>query len=124
MRIIALLVLTTVAVLKAAPAAAQTYGSEYPVCLQTYGDKGDYIECRYTSLAQCALSASGRSAECNINPYYRGPRQSPEGRDRRVRQRSHADTPILVDDVRVDASGRLTKAQRNRPPVDVPIRTF
>jgi hypothetical protein len=85
MRIVAMLVLTTVSVLKAAPVPAQTYGSEYPVCLQAYGEKGDYIECHYTSLAQCALSASGRSAQCNINPYYRGPRDSLEGRDRRVR---------------------------------------
>jgi hypothetical protein len=85
MRIIALLVWTTVSVLKAGTVPVQTYGSEYPVCLQAYGDKGDYIECHYTSLAQCARSASGRSAECNINPYYRGPRQSPEGSDRRIR---------------------------------------
>jgi hypothetical protein len=85
MRIVVLLILTSLAILKPASAPAQTYGSEYPVCLQAYGEKGDYIDCRYTSLAQCAMSASGRSAQCNINPYYRGPRDSPEGRDRRVR---------------------------------------
>jgi uncharacterized protein DUF3551 len=83
MRMLALLALTTLAVLKAAPAPAQTYGSEYPVCLQAYGDKGDYIECRYTSLGQCALSASGRSAQCYINPSYRGRREPSEGSDRR-----------------------------------------
>jgi hypothetical protein len=70
MRIPALAILATVTVLMAAPSMAQTYSPDYPVCLQAYGDKGDYIECRYTSLAQCAMSASGRSAQCIINPYY------------------------------------------------------
>jgi hypothetical protein len=82
MRILLSAILTTFAVLTAARTQAQTYGSEYPVCLQAYGDKGDYIECRYTSFAQCAQSASGRSAQCNVNPYYRGGERL-ERRDRR-----------------------------------------
>ncbi len=52
----------------AGPAAAQTYGSGYPVCLHVYGP-ATYYECRYTSLAQCNASASGRSAQCVVNPY-------------------------------------------------------
>jgi hypothetical protein len=72
MRIFALPILAISMASMAAPALAQTYGSQYPVCLQAFGDKGDYIECRYTSLAQCAQSASGRSAQCNVNPSYRG----------------------------------------------------
>jgi hypothetical protein len=28
-----------------------------------------YYECRYNSLAQCNLSASGRAAQCVVNPY-------------------------------------------------------
>jgi hypothetical protein len=28
-----------------------------------------YYECRYTSLAQCNVSASGRAAQCVLNPY-------------------------------------------------------
>jgi len=31
--------------------------------------KGQVYECRYTSLEQCAMSASGRPAQCVINPY-------------------------------------------------------
>ena len=46
------------------PAAAQGY----PVCLHVYGP-ATYYECRYTSLAQCNASASGRSAQCVVNPY-------------------------------------------------------
>ena len=67
MRIPALAILTTMTVLTAAPTLAQTYSPDYPVCLHAYRE--DYIECAYTSLAQCAQSASGRPAECIVNPY-------------------------------------------------------
>src|ERR1700694_5273889 len=70
MRIPALAILTTVTVLTAAPTLAQTYSPDYPVCLQVYGRNGGYIECGYTSLAQCNQSASGRAAQCIINPYF------------------------------------------------------
>jgi hypothetical protein len=53
------------------PAAAQTYDPAYPVCLRVYGP-ATYYECRYTSLPQCNASASGRSAQCVINPYFGG----------------------------------------------------
>jgi Protein of unknown function (DUF3551) len=56
--------------LVAVPARAQTYDPSYPVCLQTYGIEGGYIECSFTSLAQCAASASGRAAQCLNNPYF------------------------------------------------------
>ncbi|MBV9531425.1 MAG: DUF3551 domain-containing protein [Bradyrhizobium sp.] len=57
-------------ILAATPAWAQTYDPNYPVCLQVYGDKGDYISCSYSSLAQCASSASGRGARCFQNPFF------------------------------------------------------
>jgi hypothetical protein len=69
MRIPALAILTVGTVLTAAPVRAQTYDPSYPVCLQVYSIDGGYIECAYTSLAQCAQSASGRPAECIVNPY-------------------------------------------------------
>jgi len=50
-------------------ARAQTYDPSYPVCLHVYG-RISYYECAYTSLPQCNMSASGRSAQCVINPYY------------------------------------------------------
>jgi hypothetical protein len=57
-----------------APARAQTYDPNYPVCLQVYNGLVDYyFECSYTSMAQCQASASGRSAQCVVNPYYAGP---------------------------------------------------
>ena len=70
--VLAILALATVAV--AGPAAAQTYSPDYPVCLHVYGPI-TYYECAYTSLAQCAGSASGRSAQCETNPYFAGPRR-------------------------------------------------
>ncbi len=66
----ALAILTLAAALTAAPARAQTYSPDYPVCLHVYGRGGNYYECRYTSLPQCNASASGRSAQCVINPYF------------------------------------------------------
>jgi hypothetical protein len=51
------------------PARAQTYDPRYPVCLHVYG-RLTYYECGYTSLAQCGLSASGRAAQCVVNPYF------------------------------------------------------
>jgi hypothetical protein len=72
MRIPALAILLIVAVLTAAPALAQTYDPKYPVCLQTYGIAGGYIDCSYISLAQCNAIASGRAAQCITNPYFAG----------------------------------------------------
>lgn len=74
MRIPALIILAVVAVLKTVPAQAQTYDPNYPVCLQVYQGFVDYyFECRYTSMAQCQASASGRAAQCVVNPYYAKP---------------------------------------------------
>jgi hypothetical protein len=69
MRVPALAILTIAAILAAPPARAQTYGGGGPVCLRA--DKS--YDCSYTSLAQCNASASGRTAECYINPYFGNP---------------------------------------------------
>ena len=77
MRVPALAVLTIATVTTASPASAQTYDPNYAVCLKAYTIDGSYIDCRYHSLAQCAQSASGRAAECLVNPYFargQGPR--------------------------------------------------
>ena len=69
MRIPALAVLAIGTISAAAPAQAQTYGGGYPVCLRVYGPIS-YYECNYTSLPQCNATASGRSAQCVVNPYF------------------------------------------------------
>ena len=85
MRIPALTILTAVIIFTAAPSRAQTYDPAYPVCLHSYGIDGGVIECGFNSLAQCAASASGRSAQCITNPYFAGAR-APAGLNAR-RQR-------------------------------------
>lgn len=55
----------------ATSARAQTYDPKYPVCMHVYGDLvGERMDCIFTSLAQCAASASGLPAMCLINPYF------------------------------------------------------
>jgi hypothetical protein len=69
MRVLTMAILAFGAVWAAGPAAAQTYDPDYPVCLHVYGPIV-YYECRYTSLPQCNASASGRAAQCVVNPYF------------------------------------------------------
>jgi len=84
MRIPALTILTIATVLTAAPVRAQTYDPAYPVCLHVYQQWGShYYDCSYTSLPQCKASASGRAAECVINPYFAG---AEEPRERHYRR--------------------------------------
>ena len=68
MRILALAIFA-IGTVSIGPAAAQTYDPAYPVCLHVWGP-ANYYECRYTSLPQCNASASGRAAQCDINPYF------------------------------------------------------
>ena len=69
MRHSALIPLVLGALWATAPAQAQTYAPGYPVCLHVYG-RASYYDCTYASLAQCNMSASGRAAQCVVNPYY------------------------------------------------------
>jgi len=66
-------VLALAAASLARPAQAQMYEPNYPVCLQVYQGSGGtdfYMECTYTSLPQCQATASGRAAQCVVNPFY------------------------------------------------------
>jgi hypothetical protein len=75
MRIAALAILTIATAWTMVGSRAQTYDPAYPVCLHVYG-RANYYECRYTSLPQCNATASGRAAQCVINPFFataRGP---------------------------------------------------
>jgi hypothetical protein len=74
MRHLAIGIWTAATLLTAAPTHAQTYDPDYPICLQVYGIAGGYIACGYSSMAQCAQSASGRAAQCIVNPYFAGRR--------------------------------------------------
>jgi uncharacterized protein DUF3551 len=67
------------AVAAIAPAKAQTFDPNFPVCMHVFGAP-TYYECRFMSLAQCAQSASGRGAQCIVNPYVANAYQAPRGR--------------------------------------------
>ena len=54
----------------AVPARAQTYDSSSPVCLQVYSIDGSSVACGYKSLGECTSTASGRAAQCFVNPYF------------------------------------------------------
>jgi uncharacterized protein DUF3551 len=82
MRIPALAILTTAAVLTATPLRAQTYDPRYPVCLQSYHIGGGRIDCRFFSIDQCNRSIPGGAGQCLTNPYFAGgppPREPPYG---------------------------------------------
>lgn len=64
---LALLAIGTIAI--TASARAQTYNPNYPVCMQVFGPFS-YFDCRFSSIPQCKASASGRAAECAINPFF------------------------------------------------------
>jgi hypothetical protein len=68
MRILAFAALAAGTLLSPQPTQAQTYAGA-PVCLHVYGPV-TYYECRYSSLAQCNATASGRAAQCVVNPYF------------------------------------------------------
>ena len=70
MRIMACMVLAIATISAVAPADAQTYDPNYPVCMQVYRRGGGYIDCSFTSMPQCAATASGLSATCSLNPYF------------------------------------------------------
>ncbi|WP_375411375.1 DUF3551 domain-containing protein [uncultured Bradyrhizobium sp.] len=72
MRAFAKPVLAIALTLAAASAQAQTYDPAYPICLQTFGRFGNAISCGYTSMQQCKMSASGRAAQCIVNPFFAG----------------------------------------------------
>lgn len=65
----------------AVPASAQGWGPG-PVCLMVYGPVNSN-DCSYATIEQCRPLASGRSAQCITNPYYKGP----EPRERSSRRR-------------------------------------
>ena len=87
MRILALAILAIGMVSAAGQARAQTYDPAYPICMHIITWGGSAREdCTFTTLAQCAMTASGLAAQCNINPYYAGPTASQRPNDRRHRR--------------------------------------
>lgn len=89
MRVLALTILAIGTLSAAVPARAQTYDPDYPVCLHVFGPGISYFECRYTSLAQCNATASGRPAQCDVNPYFAAATYPPVEHHRRHHRRAY-----------------------------------
>jgi hypothetical protein len=70
MRMLRWISLAVATILVVTPATAQRYDPRYPVCFE--GKRGDsmIIDCSYTSLDQCRMTASGLGATCYANPYW------------------------------------------------------
>ncbi|MHC2332734.1 DUF3551 domain-containing protein [Bradyrhizobium sp. USDA 4454] len=82
-----LLAIAAFAVALTGPASGQAYDPNYPVCMQVFqGRAGNYIDCSFTSIPQCQVSASGRAAMCSVNPFFAPP---PSQKRRVHRHRAH-----------------------------------
>ncbi len=86
MRIPALAIVAMGIISAAGPAHAQTYDPAFPVCMDVVQFETSYEDCTYYTMDQCRASASGRSAMCRINPFYRGASVSPGRHERRHRR--------------------------------------
>jgi hypothetical protein len=76
--LLGLLAISAISAVGAAPAAQAGY-YDYPVCMKVYGDP-TYDECAFTTMAQCAATASGRSAQCFVSPFVASAAVEPQGR--------------------------------------------
>jgi hypothetical protein len=70
MRLLAVTIIALAAMLACSITRAQTYDPNFPICLQTFGRTGNYINCQYTSMPQCQMSAWGLAAQCITNPFF------------------------------------------------------
>ncbi len=53
-----------------APLSAQTYDPRYPICKQVNSDAAS-VDCYYTTMEQCREDATGESAQCIVNPFFK-----------------------------------------------------
>lgn len=84
MRAFPILFIVGITMAATAPAAAQRFAGNAPVCLQRWQWGGSStISCQYQSWDGCRASAAGLSAMCLQNPYA----QQPSRPDRGVRHR-------------------------------------
>jgi hypothetical protein len=85
---IVLAILTIGFIVAAGPVRAQTYDPNFPVCMHVVPrGGGGYKDCTYFTMAQCQMSASGRAAQCDFNPFFAGRIEPPRGAVRRYPNR-------------------------------------
>lgn len=70
MRALPFLLIIWIAMSASAPAVAQRFGGNYPVCLQRWEWGGaSSIRCEYSSWEECKAAAASLPAMCLVNPY-------------------------------------------------------
>lgn len=75
MRMLAYSVLAGATILTVVPATAQRHDPRFPFCMERVrSGRGSTTECRFTSMHQCRMTASGLRARCFANPFWRGSR--------------------------------------------------
>ena len=86
MRMLRWTIVAGVMLLAVGPAVAQRYDPRFPVCIQVWEWGGSSnIDCSYTSLDQCRMTAAGLSATCYANPTWSQARQASPADRRRSR---------------------------------------
>jgi hypothetical protein len=84
MRALPFLIIACMTMSAPAPAVAQRFGGNFPVCLQKWQwGGGTAIYCEYDSWEQCRATAAGLSATCLANPYVPMPSRPDPGRRQR-----------------------------------------
>ena len=62
-------------ILAVVPATAQRHDPRFPFCMERLrSGRSSTIDCRFTSMDQCRMTASGLRARCFPNPNWRGSR--------------------------------------------------
>jgi Protein of unknown function (DUF3551) len=80
MRMLRCIILAAATILALTPATAQRYDPRYPVCFEGKLGASSIIDCSYTSMDQCRMTAAGLSATCYANPYWSQASQPSPGR--------------------------------------------
>jgi hypothetical protein len=84
MRALPFLLIVWITMSAPAPALAQRFSGNYPVCLQQWEWGGfNWISCRYSTWDECKADTVGLPAMCLMNPYVQQP--SPPARRPRPR---------------------------------------
>jgi len=75
MRMLVYIVLAGATILAVVPATAQRHDPRFPFCMERLrSGRSSTIDCRFTSIDQCRMTASGLRARCFPNPNWRGSR--------------------------------------------------
>jgi hypothetical protein len=73
MRMLAFIVLAGATILALAPATAQRHDPRFPYCMERFRSRrSSTIDCHFTTMHQCRMTASGLRARCFRNPHWRG----------------------------------------------------